>query len=871
MVTFGNEGVRRRRPPAAIVPRFVSRFVSRFGALLGALLAPASLLSADAALRATAASGDEAASATALASRSFVLHAGVVYTGSAGVLRDATIVVCDGKIAAILDASKRGDVPAGLTVHDLPAHVVIPGLIDAATTIASDPRDTLESIAPEVRALDGWDFFRDARDLLEGGVTTVFVSPGVESGRSSRLVSGRGAIVKTAGHASDPLRRVLRDAIGVQVTLGERSRRQPPVYDPPVAASPDNPFEVARPPLPQSRIGEFLALRDLLERSREYDARLDAYFVDGAPEPLADPEVAALLPLIDGRDHLRVRADKARDIYHLLELARESRVPIVLEGAAEAEALAPWLVAAAVPVILPGGFEPGRLPGGDLASPAIEGRLADDAIVRLHEAGVGVVVHSPSSATVSHLLLQASAAVRVGMDPLDALRTITLAPARVLGIDDRVGSLDVGKDADMVILGGDPFGPANQPQAVVIDGEIVWREAPDVAADATVVRCGRILTAAGDDIRAGVIVVRGGKIDYVGPGALLGSLDKVARAIDATSWTVVPGWIDAGGTAGLRVDDLSPGFGARVGEGGASSSATLRLVDSIDPRDPSLRDLVRAGFTTAIIAPPPGRDVSGQVSALKLAAANPAAAVISSYAALAFGGVSGRTLKSAKDYDDAIKKWEAARDEAKAKGTEFKDEAPKTQDAFEPFRAVIAGKVPVLVEASSKATLDAAVKALKEGLGARILVSGLRPGGSAKDLDALADLIRGATEGVVLAPPLIATQRRETINWPEELTTRGIIVSLSSRVATGARLLPLEVAYAVRDGWDARQALRAMTLVPARQFGIADRIGSIEKGKDADLVFLSGEPFALATRVLGVMVDGRVVHGVDGLESHVEE
>ena len=82
--------------------------------------------------------------------------------------------------------------------------------------------------------------------------------------------------------------------------------------------------------------------------------------------------------------------------------------------------------------------------------------------------------------------------------------------------------------------------------------------------------------------------------------------------------------------------------------------------------------------------------------------------------------------------------------------------------------------------------------------------------------------------------------------------------------------MPLQVSYAVREGWNSRLALRSMTTVPAEQFGISDRVGSIEKGKDADLVILSGEPFSLTSRVLGVMVDGELVHGVDKFKGQVD-
>ena len=135
---------------------------------------------------------------------------------------------------------------------------------------------------------------------------------------------------------------------------------------------------------------------------------------------------------------------------------------------------------------------------------------------------------------------------------------------------------------------------------------------------------------------------------------------KGAKVIDASSQTVIPGLIDAGGTAGTRAEALVPGFGAGQGSSGAGKTADFRLADSIDPRDPSLMELVRAGITTVLITPPS----AGQVSALKLAAADPAKALFRPYAAQFFTKSSSKTLKSAKAYHDSWiqfdKKKEAA-------------------------------------------------------------------------------------------------------------------------------------------------------------------------------------------------------------------
>ena len=277
-------------------------------------------------------------------------------------------------------------------------------------------------------------------------------------------------------------------------------------------------------------------------------------------------------------------------------------------------------------------------------------------------------------------------------------------------------------------------------------------------------------------------------------------------------------------------------------------------------------ELVKAGITTVLITPPG----AGQVSALKLAAADPAEAVLKPYAAQYFTKSSSNTLKTAKSYHDSWVKFEQKKEAAEKKGEEFKDKAPKVQDAYEPYRALFKGDVPALVEVSTASAVSGVIALYKDQYGIRVLCSGLSSLKRDEDLGALAGMLLSKTGGIVLQAPLIVKQDNQSVNWPQELNALGITLSVRSRVADGARLLPLQVSYAVREGWNSRSALRSMTSVPAQQFGISDRVGSIEKGKDADLVILSGAPFSVTSRVLGVMVDGKLVHGVEEFKEQVD-
>ena len=247
-----------------------------------------------------------------------VIRAGKVYTGTGAPVERAWIVIKAGKV---VEVRAGGDAPAGAKIIDASSKVVIPGLVDAHTALADGGRDGDESVAPDVRAIDGFDFFDGLRAHLSGGVTTAYVSPG-----SRRLVSGQGAIVKTAGKS--PKERTLAASWGLHVTLGEPSKNPPEIFKPPVPPTAENPILPARRQYPASRMGQFAALREAAAKT----------------DP-ARPWV--------------FEAREADDLMKAVLLAEElGRRPIVVdaEGAPE---IADFLAAKKVPVIYNPTYAPG--------------------------------------------------------------------------------------------------------------------------------------------------------------------------------------------------------------------------------------------------------------------------------------------------------------------------------------------------------------------------------------------------------------------------------------------------------------------------------------------------------------------------------
>jgi imidazolonepropionase-like amidohydrolase len=795
-------------------------------------------------------------SAAAAPPSGFAIRAARVYTGEA-VIEGGTVLVLEGKIAAV---GREVALPAGIPLIDLPGRSVLPGLIDSETTLAEAGQDTRKSITPEILAADGWDFYADRRRLLQGGVTTVYVSPG-----SSRLLSGRGMVVKTGGHGEDVRRRVLRRAAGVRVTLGEGPKNPPGIYQPPVPPSPDRPFEVIGVQLPSSRAGAFLALRELLGRAREPgnpDRVEEADPFSFLPRTEGEDPAEALLDVVSGKERLRVQVDRAHDIERTLALAGEAGIGVVLEGAREAYRVSGLIAKAGAPVIFRGEVHPGRPADEDITRPTSAGQTREGTPAALARQGVAVAIDSPTDSEVEDLLLEAAVAVREGLSPALALRAITLTAAEILGVADRVGSIAPGKDADLVVLTGErPFGgdsgAPQKPEAVYVEGELVWSAGPrEIPPGTTLIRCGRILTAK-EDIPGGIILVREGKILHAGPGAALlagtaGAEGVPERVIDASGEVVIPGMIDAGSRVGVHADVLLPPLaGETRGAGAGGGRSTYRLADAIDPTDPAISAVLRRGITTAVISPDAVGSVAGQVTAMKLSGGPRSRVIIKENAGIFFTALRSEDLKRAREYHD---RW-TAYEKPEAGGA--KSAAPDADESYEPFRPLFQGKAPAIIQARSRSDLPRILEELAGKNGVSTVVVG------PPDLDeAFLAPLKKHGSALLIGPELVVGRPPPLppLNLPRLASESGMRIALRSGAAAGSRHLPVEVALAVREGWEGREALRALTLYPAQIFKIDDRVGSIEKGKDADLVFLTGDPFGISSRVTRVMVEGAFVY-----------
>jgi len=358
----------------------------------------------------------------------------MVYTMAGEAIKNGVVLVRDGKIERV----GRFDVPAGYEVME--AAVVTPGLIDAHTVVGlagylnqADDQDQVERsspMQPELRAMDAYNPREALVEWVRGfGVTTMHTGhgPGV-------LVSGQTMIVKTVGN--DVAEAIMEPAAMVAVTLGNGAR--------------------ASSGSPGTRSKMIAMLRSELLKAQNYD-----------PEKGTDLRMEAFKAVLDGDMRMLITVERSHDILTTLRLAEEFDIDIVLDSASEAYLVTDQIKAAGVPVIT---HPTMARHGGERANATFE------AAAHLRDAGIPFALQSGFEAYVPKtrvILFEAGVAAANGLSFEEALASITIDAARLLGVDDRVGSLEVGKDADIALYDGDPFEYTTHAIGVLIDGNVV--------------------------------------------------------------------------------------------------------------------------------------------------------------------------------------------------------------------------------------------------------------------------------------------------------------------------------------------------------------------------------------------------------------
>jgi imidazolonepropionase-like amidohydrolase len=368
-------------------------------------------------------------------------------------IEQGTVVVAAGKIVAVGPVAATV-VPPDAERIDATGKVIMPGLVDTHSHVGGGwGGDASSPIQPDVRILDSINV-RDAglRKCRAGGLTTLNIMPG-----SGHLLSGQTIYAKL--RKADTIDDILyRDATGrilggMKMANGTNSQKEPP--------------------FPGTRSKSAALVRQKFLKALDYRRKLEAAGDDTAKRPDRDLEMEGLLDVLDGRTIVHHHAHRADDLLTVLRLREEFGFKVVLHHASEAWKVAGELAKAQAPcsVIVV------DAPGGKIE--AMDMSLATGAV--LEQAGVPCAFHTDDPVTDSRLFLRTAAlAVRAGMSRDKALEALTLAGAKMLELDGRIGSLEPGKDADLILLSGDPLALRTKVLQTWVEGRKVFdREDPD--------------------------------------------------------------------------------------------------------------------------------------------------------------------------------------------------------------------------------------------------------------------------------------------------------------------------------------------------------------------------------------------------------
>lgn len=361
-------------------------------------------------------------------------------------IEKGTVVVRDGKIVAV-GASVA--IPQGAQVHDLSGKTIMPGLVDTHSHIASPSGgDQSAPLHPDTRVLDSVNVRSTGiRRAQAGGITTANLMPG-----SGLLLSGQTLYLKLRqGNTVDDYLITLpggRIAGGLKMANGTNSLRP-------------------GGPLPATRARSASLVRAQFIKAQEYRDKLRAAGDDASKRPARDLALEALVEVLDGKRTVHFHTHRHDDIVTVLRVAKEFGFTPVLQHVSEGWKVADEIASAGAPasIILI------DAPGGKLETVDVSFKTGGV----LEKAGVNVGFHTDDYITDSRLFLRsAGLAVRAGMSREKALYGLTMAGARMLGLEDRIGSLEAGKDADLIVLSGDPLSVYTHVEQTWVEGRKVF-------------------------------------------------------------------------------------------------------------------------------------------------------------------------------------------------------------------------------------------------------------------------------------------------------------------------------------------------------------------------------------------------------------
>ncbi len=821
-----------------------------------------------------------------------------IVTATRGTINNGTLVMRDGKIAAV---GANVQVPAGATVIDASGKFVSPGIIDAHSHIAND---AINEGQTAVSSMTGMGDVLDPTDLsiqrdLAGGLTVANILHG-----SANPIGGKTVVIKLRWGVDKGEDLLFEGALpGIKFALGENPKRQGLASNTGLRR------------YPGTRQGVEFVIRDAFTRAKAYQKAWQEYEKANAAGgralvPKRDLQLDALVEILEGKRLVHVHCYRADEILMMIRLAEEMGFKVatfqhVLEGYKVAKEIA--------------AHGAGASTFSDWWGYKIEAEdaIPGNAALMTHK-GVTASINSDSAEHARRLNTEAAKSVRWGdLNDEQALALVTINAARQLGIADRVGSIEVGKDADVVIWTHHPLSTYAIVEKTYIDGKLYYDRETDLARVAAVekekadllatlgtgrgqggrggrgaapaatpapsegpgnlfgiesqpvtvqynadgpawaITNARIVTVSGAVIERGTVVIRGNRIQAVGANV---SVPSGARTVDARGASVLPGFIDAGTTLGIRepgvagMDDVSEMLDfnqmlrTRVAYQSDSDAIPIARVE---------------GITSAAIFMG-GGVITGEVPLMNLDgwtweenAVRPSAGLGMSFPGGGGGGRGGRggggggganAQNQIKALNDLLARTKAY----------MANPNRQMNWELEPLIPVVNGTLPLYVQAgSADAIRDAIGWAESQSVNIVIRASG-------QNAVEQADLLARKSVPVILSEILTLPQGEDAFHAasyqaPGKLAAAGVTFAFSSGNYDGARLIPFQAAMAVAWGLDRDRAIRALTIDAAKIFGADRALGTIEAGKIANLIVVGGDPLEIRSRIQHVVIAGRDV------------
>jgi imidazolonepropionase-like amidohydrolase len=821
-----------------------------------------------------------------------------LWTGTGEVLRNVSIAVRDGRIVAI--GSSVPDVPNAQVV-DGRGFTAMPGIVDEHSHIAmgSGSNEGTAPVVPEVRVIDSLnpdDF--GIYQALSGGVTTAQILHG-----SSNPIGGQSAIIKTRWGMQDANQLLIADAPRtVKFALGENVTQKN-------RSTPTERF-------PASRAGVEAVYDQAFTAAREYQAAWDAYRRNPRAvriAPRRDLRLEALTDIMAGRIRVHAHSYRSDEILMLMRVAERYGFRIdafthVLEGYRVADELRRHGAGAST-------FSDWWM----YKLEAFDATPYNAAI--MHDKGVLTSLNSDIPWLQASLLYEMQKPVKYGgVSKHDAMKMVTLNGAKQLRIDQLVGSLEVGKNGDIVLLNGDPFNTFTRVEKTIVDGIVYYdrldeeakrgepvrriatapqpepaaaarpaapdlplvRDVPTVPAshkltdpiDATPIIAivgATVHPVSRAPIENGVVVMRDGVIAAAGAAADV-QIPAGARRIDAAGKHVYPGMMDA--LTAVGIVDIESISSARDDREVGAFNPHVRALFGINPYSEGIT-VGRANGVTSILTAPASGVVRGTASVVALKGDTPELMAIAPQNALIvnFPSPRGEPWEEPKlDGDNLVKLLDLfrraelyARQPSALRDPTARWELnadPSDRVLLESMVPAITGRSPTIFIAQNERDLKTLFMFLDTFPAVRAVI-----GGGAQAYHVAEELARRSIP-VIIGSNFEPNRFRDdplTAAWrnAEILRVAGVKVafttSFSPEGASELRNLPYAAARAVAYGMPRAEAYRALTLTPAEILGLADRMGSIDAGKRADLILTNGDPLQILAQVERMWIGGEEV------------